>query len=166
MPRYEDASAYGVRDAVPMVSVPRCAGTRRGHGRLLVSAGFTTKPATRGASGAPCEPPLKPGLAVEDGHVVYRMYPLQRTRLTSVTAAYPEYEPSRSLQKQIADERLSAERGGAVMTGPLGTVAVKGFQNSSGNSHLWTDDARLHPARRPLVGRGLRACTTIDHHRR
>ncbi len=101
-----------------------CAAMRRHEARdtgdLLVSAGFTTKPADtpERAQQLHAMPPLKLVSQSKDGHVVYRYADPYSCDCLYVgdQQAYAEYERL-ALQKQIADERLEAAEAeeGAVM---------------------------------------------------
>jgi len=92
-----------------------CAAMRRHEARdtgdLLVSAGFTTKPADtpERAQELHAMPPLKLVSQSKDGHVVYRYADPYSCDCLYVgdQQAYAEYKRL-ALQKQIADERLQA----------------------------------------------------------
>ena len=92
-----------------------CAAIRRHEARdtgdLLVSAGFTTKPADtqERAQRLQAMPPLKLVSQSNDGHVVYRYADPFSCHCLYVgdQQAYAEYEHL-ALQKQIADKRLEA----------------------------------------------------------
>src|SRR5438552_1343617 len=92
-----------------------CAAMRRREARdtgdLLVSAGFTTKPADtpERAQQLHAMPPLKRALQSKDGNVVYRYAVLYSCDCLYVgdQQAYAEYNRL-VLEKQIADERLEA----------------------------------------------------------
>ena len=101
-----------------------CAAMRRHEGRdtgdLLVSAGFTTKPADtpERAQQLGAMPPLKLVSQSKDGHVVYRYADPYSCDCVYVgdEQAYAEYKRL-ALQKQIADEQLEAaeDEEGALM---------------------------------------------------
>ena len=92
-----------------------CAAMRRHEARdtgdLLVSAGFTTKPADAAerAQQLGAMPPLKLVSQSKDGKVVYRYADPYSCHCLYVgdQQAYAEYKRL-ALQKQIADERLEA----------------------------------------------------------
>ena len=92
-----------------------CAAMRRQEARdtgdLLVSAGFTTKPADtlERAQQLQTMPPLKLVSQPKDGNVVYRYADPYSCHCLYVgdQQAYAEYKRL-ALQKQIADERLEA----------------------------------------------------------
>ena len=92
-----------------------CAAMRRHEARdtgdLLVSAGFTTKPADtpERAQQLHAMPPLKLVSESEDGNVVYRYADPYSCDCLYVgdQQAYAEYKRL-ALQRQIADERLEA----------------------------------------------------------
>ena len=92
-----------------------CAAIRRHEARdtgdLLVSAGFTTKPADtpERAQQLHAMPPLKLVSQSKDGNVVYRYADPYSCHCLYVgdQQAYAEYKRL-ALQKQIADERLEA----------------------------------------------------------
>src|SRR5437016_13500909 len=92
-----------------------CAAMRRHEARdtgdLLVSAGFTTKPADtpERAQQLHAMPPLKLVSESEDGNVVYRYADPYSCDCLYVgdQQAYAEYKRL-ALEKQIADERLEA----------------------------------------------------------
>ena len=92
----------------------------RDTGDLLVSAGFTAKPADtpERAQQLHAMPPLKLVSQSKDGHVVYRYADPYSCDCLYVgdQQAYAEYERL-ALQKQIADERLEAAEAeeGAIM---------------------------------------------------
>jgi hypothetical protein len=97
------------------LAVSGCAAMRRREARntgdLLVSAGFTTKPADTPEREQQLHamPPLKLVSESKDGHVVYRYadpYSCDCLYLGD-EHAYAEYKRL-ALQKQIADERLEA----------------------------------------------------------
>ena len=105
-----------------------CAAMRRHEARdtgdLLVSAGFTTKPADtpERAQQLHAMPPLKLVSESEDGNVVYRYADPYSCNCLYVgdQQAYAEYKRL-ALQKQLADERLEAaeaEESAALDWGP------------------------------------------------
>jgi len=163
----KSASADGVRDA--FADVLRDAPARGADtGDLLVSR-FTTKPADtpERAQQLHAMPPLK--LVRSRRTATSSTAMPTRTAVTACTSVTSrrtaEYERL-ALQKQIADERLEAAEAeeGASWTGASGTVAVKGFQGISGNSH--DDRIRRRPPAAPTRWWPRPAGCTHRHHRR
>src|SRR5205809_1007030 len=108
-----------------------CAAMRRHEARdtgdLLVSAGFTTKPADtpERAQQLHAMPPLKLVSESEDGNVVYRYADPYSCDCLYVgdQQAYAEYKRL-ALQRQIADERLEAAGFAMTRTVALFVIAL------------------------------------------